>query len=335
MPSKPAILTLGELSDRLTSPHAHGDVSALGDSALLSVKLCAADRLSAAELGELARQVGRLPCPVIAVAEDPHPLAVVFDACVGGEQEAQRIARNIAHAPLAAMVLVQVLRATEAMPVAQALLVESLAYATLQAGPEFRRWSAAHPPVSVACTDLDPPVAVERDGDHLSIRLNRPGRRNAIGVEMRDALTEALQLVLADPSIRSVTVSGNGACFSIGGDVDEFGTAPDPASAHAIRSLRLPAVFLAQCADRVEFRLHSACIGAGMEIPAFGKRVIAASSTFFQLPELRFGLIPGAGGCVSVPRRIGRQRTAYLALSMQRINASTALAWGLVDAIED
>ena len=56
---------------------------------------------------------------------------------------------------------------------------------------------------------------------------------------------------------------------------------------------------------------------------------------FLQLPEIRFGLIPGAGGCVSIPRRIGRQRTAYLALSARRINAATALDWGLVDAIVD
>jgi len=47
------------------------------------------------------------------------------------------------------------------------------------------------------------------------------------------------------------------------------------------------------------------------------------------------GLIPGAGGCVSVPRRIGRQRAAFMMLSGRRINAATALEWGLVDAIED
>jgi enoyl-CoA hydratase/carnithine racemase len=47
------------------------------------------------------------------------------------------------------------------------------------------------------------------------------------------------------------------------------------------------------------------------------------------------GLIPGAGGCVSVPRRVGRQRAALLMLSGRRINAATALAWGLIDTIED
>jgi enoyl-CoA hydratase/carnithine racemase len=67
---------------------------------------------------------------------------------------------------------------------------------------------------------------------------------------------------------------------------------------------------------------------------AFAKRVIAAENAFFQLPELEMGVIPGAGGCVSIPRRIGRQRAAFMAISGRRINARTALAWGLVDAID-
>jgi enoyl-CoA hydratase/carnithine racemase len=83
----------------------------------------------------------------------------------------------------------------------------------------------------------------------------------------------------------------------------------------------------------VDFRLHGACIGAGAELAAFGRRVTAATDTWFRLPEVGFGLIPGAGGCVSLVRRIGRQRTAWLAISGERIDAATALAWGLVDSV--
>jgi enoyl-CoA hydratase/carnithine racemase len=152
---------------------------------------------------------------------------------------------------------------------------------------------------------------------------------------MRDGLCEALALAVADPSIRSVRLSGNGKCFSSGGDLDEFGTAPDSATAHAVRSLRLPAALLAQCADRVEARVHGACVGAGAELPAFARRVEATSDAFFLLPEVGLGLIPGAGGCVSIPRRVGRQRAAYMALSGARIGAAQALDWGLIDAIVD
>ena len=87
------------------------------------------------------------------------------------------------------------------------------------------------------------------------------------------------------------------------------------------------------CAARVEARLHGACIGSGLEFPAFAGRVVAQDKVHFQLPELKFGLIPGAGGCVSIARRIGRQRTAWLVLSGERIRARQALDWGLVDSI--
>ncbi len=80
--------------------------------------------------------------------------------------------------------------------------------------------------------------------------------------------------------------------------------------------------------------VQGACVGAGLEMAAFAGRLTATSDAWFQLPELAMGLIPGAGGCVSVPRRIGKQRTALMILSGRRINAATALRWGLIDAIE-
>jgi len=254
---------------------------------------------------------------------------------VASEFELAAILANIERSPVAAMTLVQVLRATGAMTVSAALTLESLAYATLQAGPEHRAWLSGREPATPAVRPAGPPVLLDRDCDRLDLRLNRPDRRNAISVEMRDALCEALRLAIADLTIRAVSISGAGRCFSIGGDLDEFGQAPDPATAHAVRSVRLPAYYLTQCADRVTFRLHGACIGAGIELPAFGHHVVAARNSFFQLPEIRFGLIPGAGGCVSILRRIGRHRTAWLALSGRRISAAKALDWGLVDAIAD
>jgi enoyl-CoA hydratase/carnithine racemase len=85
----------------------------------------------------------------------------------------------------------------------------------------------------------------------------------------------------------------------------------------------------------VEAHVHGACVGAGVELPAFARRVVAAPDTWFQLPEVGMGLVPGAGGTASLPRRIGRQRTAWLALTGVRLPAATALEWGLVDAIGD
>lgn len=279
------------------------------------------------EAGWLHRQAR----PVIGVGEGE---SVNADVLVGNRDEAESLAARIERSPIAAMTLVQVLRCVEHLPLQSAISLESLAYATLQGGAEYRAWlqSRGEEPRLIAGGEGEVIIA-ERDGNVVTARLNRPQNRNSLTVEMRDALIELLELVLADDSIERLELSGEGACFSVGGELREFGLAPDPARAHWIRSVRNPGRLLALCADRVSCRVHSACLGSGIELPAFARRVSADRRSFFQLPELDFGLIPGAGGCVSITRRIGRQRTAWLALSGRKINARQALEWGLVDEI--
>ncbi len=285
------------------------------------------------ELPEDPGWLQRQPCPVIALGESSPPNA---DVVIAGRAELDPLMATIERTPIAAMTLVQVLRIVEQLPVEHALTVESLAYATLQAGKEYRFWleNREEAPRLVAGGEGEP-VIIRRDGDIVTAELNRPGNRNALTVEMRDALVELFELVLLDDRIERLEISGRGGCFSVGGELREFGLAPDPAAAHQIRSAHNPGRLLARCASRVSCHLHSACIGSGLELPAFAHHVSAAPRSFFQLPELGFGLIPGAGGCVSISRRIGRQRTAWLALSGKKINARQALQWGLIDEIRD
>jgi enoyl-CoA hydratase len=287
----------------------------------------------------VVRWISSLPCPAIGVGtSDTHPsVQSACDVVVADQGAAAELGECIAAAPKAAMVLVHLLRVSAGAPVADALTMESLAYGLLQAGPEHRAWLTRHragPRGSGDHNTSEQPLRVERQDNVLKVVLNRPQHRNAVSAPMRDALCEALSLVALDSSIERVDITGAGACFSIGGDLEEFGGIADPVTAHGIRMARLPARFLAACAERVQVRVHSACIGAGVEMAAFAKRVIADKNAFFQLPELQMGVIPGAGGCVSIPRRIGRQRAALMAISGRRINARTALEWGLVDAID-
>jgi enoyl-CoA hydratase/carnithine racemase len=324
------VLSLADLLDLATAPAALAPYSPLTAQPFLLIGSAAPP--AAADQALICAWLARQPCPVLGLpgSEAVHAAcdAVVADA------ELPAVIRTIAAAPIAAMVLVQLLRATETLSIAGGLAAESLAYATLQAGPEFKHWLAGRPPHPPdERRDTGPPVVLEAGAAGLEIRLNRPARWNALSLEMRDALVEAFQLVAADRGIVRARVTAKGRCFSIGGDLAEFGTTPDPATGHLVRSLRLPAAALALCAERVEFHLHGACIGAGIELPAFAHRVTATRNAFFQLPELRFGLMPGAGGCISLPRRIGRRRTAYMALSGRRITAAKALEWGLIDGI--
>lgn len=298
--------------------------------------LDAGDDATPAQMQLFREWMARGAGPVIGVAPADHEgeLIKACDARVAEPAEAATMIANIRQSPIAAMVLVQLLRINERQAVAEALVAESLAYSTLQAGPEFRKWLDANRADAPAVHgDSGEAVLMERDGDALTLELNRASNRNGMTVEMRDALIEALRLVLADDSIQSVHLSGRGKCFSTGGDLTEFGSAPDPATAHIVRSLALPGRLLAQCAERVTVKVHGACVGSGIEFPAFAHRLVATEDAYFQLPELKFGLIPGAGGTVSIARRMGRQRAAWLMLSGKRINARQALAWGLVDEV--
>ncbi len=177
------------------------------------------------------------------------------------------------------------------------------------------------------------PVQVSRDGGRLSIVLDDPGRRNAFSTRMRETLLDALLVGEADESIESVQLSGAGPAFCSGGDLDEFGTADDLVAAYLVRLSRAPWRVIDRMAAKVTVRVHGACVGAGIEMAAYAGQVRAAQDAFFALPEVGMGLVPGAGGSVSVPRRIGRWRAAWLMLTGDRLPAATALRWGLVDEI--
>lgn len=278
----------------------------------------------------LAQWLRSRPCPVIAVGEEG---ARVCDVHARSARELAAITASIRRTPLAATILVQVLRASEGLALEAALVAESLAYATLQGGREFRAWLADYRAPPPPPPDNGPAVDIARDGDVLTLTLNRPSNRNAMSVEMRDALCEGLRLAVTDDSIGQLRITARGKCFSTGGDLSEFGSAPDTATAHAVRNLALPGRLLARCAARATVDVHGACVGSGIEFPSFAGRIVARSDAWFQLPELKYGLIPGAGGCVGIARRIGRQRTAWMVLSGLRVDARTALEWGLVDAL--
>jgi len=250
----------------------------------------------------------------------------------GGDPALARIDENVSEHPIAAATLALLLRGQHHLSVDQGLVAESSAYSVLQSGPEFREWRAAHPPRIER--DDGPRVRVERDAGTLHITLTRPQRLNALDARMRDELVEALTLAAAAPGIARVELCGEGRAFSAGGDLDEFGTRADPATAHLIRLQRSAARSLAHLDKATLARVHGACMGSGIELAAFCDTVVAAGDTMVALPEIRLGLLPGAGGTVSLTRRIGRLRTAWLAFSGSTIDAETALSWGLVDQLE-
>jgi enoyl-CoA hydratase/carnithine racemase len=332
--------TAAELSRFLIAPDAAEHLSPMLGCGYAVLDLNASSEGEArASRDALLEALPALPCVTIAIADvgdDPakRALADACDVVLPDASGLDALRAGFAATPIAALALVQLLRGSPDRSIHAGLVAESFAYSTLQSGPEFQRTMAAH------ATSRRPVPADEgsdcrmlREGDRLEIELSRPGVHNAFSKGMRDALVEALQLALADPSIETIVLRGAGPSFCSGGDLTEFGSFPDPATAHAIRTTRSPAWLMSRLAARVRCEVHGACIGAGIELPAFTSRIVAREDAFFQLPEVGLGLVPGAGGTVSLPRRIGRQRTAWLALSGARLDARTALAWGLVDEV--
>jgi len=178
------------------------------------------------------------------------------------------------------------------------------------------------------------PGVLARAGAVLSIVLARPAKRNALSAAMRDGLCQAFGLLLLEPDIERAELSGEGESFCAGGDFAEFGASVDLASAHVLRLSASAAYAAHRVRGRLRVRAHGACVGGGLEIAAAAGDFRVRPDAKLWLPEVTMGLIPGAGGTVTVPRRIGRQRALYMMLTAARIDAQTARAWGLIDGVE-
>jgi enoyl-CoA hydratase/carnithine racemase len=316
------LLTPEDAAALASAPAAWRETSVLHERPFLIVDLRSGDG------GIALDSLAQLPVVVIGVGATHDACDVIAE----GPDDLERLVNAIRRNPQASVTLVQLLRLSQHLDPHDGLVAESLAYATLQSGTEFGRWLSSRGD-RVRKAETEPPVLVARHGSTLNVELNRPRLHNLYNAAMRDALSEALTIALVDTTIESVRLSGRGRSFCAGGDLAEFGTVSDPASAHLIRTAANTAPLFVALADRLQFDVHGAAVGAGCELAAFARHVTATGDATFRLPEVSMGLVPGAGGTVSVPRRVGRHRAAWLMLSGESIDASTALDWGLVDEL--
>ncbi len=276
---------------------------------------------------DVGRALARLPVVAVAagagsdawdvVAADPGPVLAGVEAN-----------------PDASVIAAQTLRRTAVLGLDDGLLVESLAYAVLQAGPEHRRWLHGRGR-RVRRDRHQRRVTVTDRGDAVTVTLDRPRLFNLFDAAMRDELADVLRALGAGSDRRPVVLTGASGAFCAGGDPAEFGTVEDPVRAHLIRSEASVAPGLAAIAPRVTALVDGACAGAGVELAAFCGTVRATRRVRFRLPELAMGLICGTGGMVSIPRRIGRQRTLEWLLTGAELDSDTARRWGLVDELVD
>ena len=171
-------------------------------------------------------------------------------------------------------------------------------------------------------------VRVERDGPVMAITLARPERRNAITVAMYAALADAIEQASDDPSVRLITLRGEGQDFAAGNDLADFLEASrrDLEEIPVWRLLRT----LAECGTPIVAAVHGNCVGIGTTILLHCDLVIADETARFSLPFVDLALVPEAASSLLLPRLAGRRRAARYLLLAEPFGVDEALDIGLV-----
>ena len=140
---------------------------------------------------------------------------------------------------------------------------------------------------------------------------------NGLGMATRRAVTDGLQQANADAAVQSIVITGAGKAFSGGADIKEFGT--DKAMAEP----NLLSVILAveNSAKPVVAAIHSVCMGGGLELALGCHYRIAAPSCNVALPEVKLGLLPGAGGTQRLPRALGVEPALNMIVSGEPVKS--------------
>ncbi len=171
-------------------------------------------------------------------------------------------------------------------------------------------------------------VYLSCQGDMALIEIDNPPV-NALSQCVRAGLLDALDKAEANPSIKVIALMGRGKVFIAGADIKEFGKPP--------QSPILPDVIakLEQSTKAVIAVLHGVALGGGLEVALGCHYRVALNDTRLGLPEVKLGLLPGAGGTQRLPRLTGLATAADWITRGKLVDAQTALSAGLIDAISD
>jgi 2-(1,2-epoxy-1,2-dihydrophenyl)acetyl-CoA isomerase len=179
------------------------------------------------------------------------------------------------------------------------------------------------------------PVLVDDAAAVRTITLNRPEKRNAIDLELRVALADAIEAADAEAAIRVVVLTGAGTAFCSGGDIT---TMKRMAPAQAVERIQLAQRVIRAIWSTPKLVLaavEGSAFGAGTALAAACDHVVAARDARFATTFTNVGLAGDMGTYVSLPARVGMARTRQMLLFGTPITAPEALAMGLVDAVVD
>ena len=170
------------------------------------------------------------------------------------------------------------------------------------------------------------PVHGERQGGVAVITLDDPPV-NALGVALRTGLAAQMAEAAGDPAVQALVLVGRGRCFSGGADIREFGAPPkDP-------HLRAVIETAENCPKPVVAAIHGVAVGGGLELALGCHYRVGDASARLGQPEVKLGILPGAGGTQRLPRVIGVAPALDMILSGDPISAARAHTLGLLDEV--
>ena len=175
-------------------------------------------------------------------------------------------------------------------------------------------------------------IQVGRQGERLSIRMNRPERRNAITVAMYAALADAIESAADDGSIHLITLEGAGEDFTAGNDLGDFIAEMPPPGTTDIPVWRLLRA-LAKNQVPILAAVHGNAVGIGTTILFHCDIVLAEEGSRFVMPFVDLGLVPEAASSLILPRLAGRRRAARYLLLGESFGAEEAMEFGLVSHV--
>jgi enoyl-CoA hydratase/carnithine racemase len=166
----------------------------------------------------------------------------------------------------------------------------------------------------------------------LTLRINRPAKKNALTLAMYEGLTAALNRASADDEVRAVLITGGTACFTAGNDLMDFlnapPTGPDSPVVRFLPTLRTFAKPLVAAVCGV-------AIGIGTTLLLHCDLAYAGKNARFHLPFVDLGLVPEAGSSLLLPQMLGQRRAAELLMLAEPFGAEQALAMGFVNGVFD
>lgn len=163
------------------------------------------------------------------------------------------------------------------------------------------------------------------------IQLNRPKELNALNLQLMQELKQALAALDADPNVRAIVITGNERAFAAGADIRQM------AGKNAIDMLQIDQFSTWDQIRKTKKPIIAAvsgfALGGGCELVMLCDMVVASETAQFGQPEIKIGVMPGAGGTQRLPRAVGKAKAMEMVLTGEFINAREAMAHGLINKV--